>query len=108
RRVIRMVVSLLFDRRALMLIEEPEDSIHPGLLRKLIDVFRTYSDQTQVLFATHSPEVLDMLEPEEVLLVTAPEGRTSVRRLTNEEVQQARQFLQDEGSLSDYLEAFEE
>jgi predicted ATPase len=108
RRVIRMVVSLLFDRRALMLIEEPEDSIHPGLLRKLIDLFRTYSDQTQVLFSTHSPEVLDMLGPEEVLLVTAPDGKTSVRQLSGDELQRARKFLQDEGSLSDYLDAFAE
>lgn len=38
RRVIQIVVSMLFDKRSLMLIEHPEDSIHPGLLRKLIDL----------------------------------------------------------------------
>ncbi len=33
QRVIQIVVSLLFDKRSVMLIEQPEESIHPGLLR---------------------------------------------------------------------------
>jgi predicted ATPase len=108
RRVIQIVISLLFDKRSVMLIEQPEDSIHPGLLRKLIDLLRSYSDRSQFIFATHSPEVLDMLRPEEVLLVTAPEGRTEARKLSSDEVSQAKQFLKNEGSLSEFLEPFDE
>ncbi len=70
RRAIRAVASLLFDKRSLMLIEQLEDSIHPELLRKLIDVFRSYSGNSQIIFTTHSPEVLDVLRPEEVILVS--------------------------------------
>ncbi len=71
RRAIRIVTALLFDKRSLMLMEQPEDSIHPGLLRKLIDVLRSYSSNSQIVFTTHSPDVLDVLEPNEVLLVSA-------------------------------------
>jgi hypothetical protein len=108
RRMIQIVVSLLFDKRSVMLIEQPEDSIHPGLLRKLIDLFRSYSDRSQIIFATHSSEVLDMLRPEEVVLVTAPEGRTEARKLSSDEVSQAERFLKSEGSLSEFLEPFDE
>ena len=108
RRVIQIVVSLLFDKRSVMLIEQPEDSIHPGLLRKLIDLLRSYSDRSQIIFATHSSEVLDMLRPEEVLMVTAPEGRTEARKLSGDEVSQAERFLKNEGSLSEFLEPFDE
>ncbi len=104
QRVIRMVVSMLFDKRSLMLIEQPEDSIHPGLLRKLLDLFRTYSDRSQLIFSTHSTTVLDMLEPSEVHLVTAPGGETHVRALTGVELAAARAFLNDEGDLSDFYE----
>ncbi len=104
RRAIRIVTSMLFDKRSLMLLEQPEDSVHPGLLRKLIDQLRTYSDKTQVIFTTHSPEVLDILRPEEVLLVTAPGGSTQARRLSPEEINRAKRFLKNEGSLSDFLE----
>lgn len=105
RRIIQIVASMLFDRRSLMLMEQPEDSIHPGLLRKLVSLLRTYSGDTQVLFTTHSPAVLDILRPEEVLLATASEGATEVRRLTPDEMERAKQFLATEGALSDFLEA---
>ncbi|OJW14704.1 MAG: hypothetical protein BGO49_17100 [Planctomycetales bacterium 71-10] len=108
RRIIQIVTSMLFDRRSLMLMEQPEDSIHPGLLRKLIDLLRTYSGDTQMLFTTHSAAVLDILEPEEVLLATAVEGSTEVRRLTPDELVRAKDFLASEGTLSDFLEAQDE
>jgi predicted ATPase len=108
RRVLRILVSLLFDQRSVMLIEQPEDSIHPGLLFKLIDLLRSYSDRTQVVFSTHSTTVLNMLEPEEVLLVTAPQGNTQVRGLSAAELDQAKRFRKDEGSFSDFLETLNE
>jgi len=86
-----------------MLIEHPEDTIHPGLVRKLVDTLRSYSESSQIIFTTHSPEVLDVLRPEEVLLVSAANGQTSVRGLNGEEVLAAKRFLKDEGSLSEYI-----
>jgi len=103
RRSIRAIVSLLFDKRSVMLIEHPEDTIHPGLVRKLVDTLRSYSESSQIIFTTHSPEVLDVLRPEEVLLVSAANGQTSVRGLNGEEVLAAKRFLKDEGSLSEYI-----
>ncbi len=108
RRVIRIVTSLLFDKRSLTLMEQPEDSVHPGLLRKLIDMMKTYSYSSQIVFATHSSDVLDILRPEEVLMATAVGGRTSVRPLSPDEMARARRFLSNEGSLSDFLEPFDE
>ena len=108
QRMIQIVVSLLFDKRSVMLIEQPEESIHPGLLRKLIDLLRSYSDRSQIIFATHSSQVLNMLRPEEVLMVTAPGGRTEARKLSPDEVSQAKRFLKNEGSLSEFLEPFDE
>jgi ABC-type lipoprotein export system ATPase subunit len=108
RRTIRAVTYLLFDRPSLMLLEHPEDSIHPGLLRKLIDIFRSYSAYSQIVFTTHSPEVLDLLRPKEVLLVTASDGQTTARGLTSKEVLAAKRYLQNEGSLSDFIEQVDE
>lgn len=108
RRVIRVIASMLFDKRSLMLMEQPEDSIHPGLLRKLIDQIRTYSFETQMLFTTHSLEVLDILRPEEILLATAPNGSTKVRKLTVDEIERAKEFLKTEGSLSEFLEPLDD
>lgn len=104
RRIIRMIVSLLFDRRSLMLVEEPEVSIHPGMLRKLIDMFRSYSHDTQVIFTTHSGDVLDMLEPTEIQIVAARDGGTVARPFSQVEADAATRFLKEEGSLSEFVE----
>ncbi len=108
RRVLSILVSVLFDKRSVMLLEQPEDSIHPGLLRKLLDILRSYSHRTQLIFSTHSPAVLDLLRPEEVRLVTAPDGKTTIRRLSNHEVESAKQFLKDEGAFSEFCETLDE
>jgi ABC-type multidrug transport system ATPase subunit len=107
RRIIRLLTSLLFDDRSVMLIEEPEDSIHPGLLRKVIDILRSYSHKCQVIFSTHSADVLNMLKPEEILLATAPKGVTSLKALDIGELQRAHEFLQAAGSLSEFFESFD-
>lgn len=107
RRVIRAVLALVFDLKSLMLVEQPEDSIHSSLLEKLLDVFRSYSGRTQFVFSTHSSMALNIVAPEDILLLTADEGITQVRALAAAEVSAAKVFMENEGSLSDYLETFQ-
>ena len=91
-----------------MLLEQPEDCIHPGLLYKLLDLLRTYSHQTQVIFSTHSLEVLGAMRPEEIRLVTAKRGTTHCRGLSPPERESASRFLKEEGSLGEFIEALDE
>jgi len=79
RRILSLLSSLMFDQRAVVLLEEPEDSIHPGLLHKLLGLCRAYFADTQIIFSTHSQDVLNQLRPEELRLVTASDGATRAR-----------------------------
>jgi energy-coupling factor transporter ATP-binding protein EcfA2 len=108
RRILRMLTSLMFDRRSMMLVEQPEDCIHPGLLYKVLDIFRSYSDRCHFIFSSHSLEVFNNVRPEEVRLVTAPEGKTQVRGLTPGEIESANDYLKEDGSLADFLGTMEE
>jgi predicted ATPase len=108
QRLIQLIVSLVFDQSSVMLIEHPEDSIHQGLLRKLIDVLRTYSDQNQLILSSHSSVVFNTLDPKAVRLVTMEDGKTKVRALTPVELQAAAKFMEEEGSLSEFIETVEE
>ena len=107
KRILRLLVHLLFDRGSVMLLEQPEDCVHPGLLYKLLDILRAYSDQCQVIFSTHSLEVLSTLRPEEVRLVEARNGSTSCRGLSRQELQAAAQFLASDGSLGEFVESLD-
>ncbi len=65
---------------ALTLIDEPEVSLHPELLKLLAALLQDTSAARQILVATHAPDLIHWLEPDEVLVVDKVAGRTSVTR----------------------------
>ena len=70
----------------LLLIEEPENGIHPGRLKEIIRILKqlvSEQSHTQVLLTTHSPYVVHEFTPEEVTLCfREPNGEVSTRRLS--------------------------
>ncbi len=50
------------------LIEEPENGLHPSRLKEVVDTLKHLATDkgVQVLLATHSPYLLDLVDPEEV------------------------------------------
>lgn len=64
----------------LIAIEEPERGLHPYLMGELVKTLRRLtSSGKQVLLCTHSPSLLDCVEPEEVRFLTRNETDGSVR-----------------------------
>ena len=63
------------------LIDEPEVSLHPELLRLLADLMREASDRTQLVVATHSDRFVRFLKPEELIVcdLDATGGMTAQR-----------------------------
>ena len=68
----------------LICIDEPELSMHPDWLHLLAELMQQASERTQLIVATHSPELISMLEPEEVLIVEKKDGESCFRRLERE------------------------
>ncbi len=68
--------AYLQDSRGVYLIEEPENGIHP---RAVETVYKSLSSvyKAQVLVATHSPVILSMVKPEEVLCFAKTEDGAS-------------------------------
>ena len=58
------------DKPGLFLVEEPENGLHPSRIKQVVDVLRHVSATSQVVIATHSPLVINELQPEEVSIVT--------------------------------------
>jgi predicted ATPase len=59
-------------------IEEPEQTIHPGALGVLFDYIREASTRSQILLTTHSSELLDRLDVDEIRVVERQRGVTTV------------------------------
>ncbi|MCH7870847.1 MAG: AAA family ATPase [Planctomycetes bacterium] len=61
-------------------IEEPETALHPAAAGALMDALREAASQTQVVFTTHSPDLLDQVNPDtdDLLVVDLREGTTRI------------------------------
>lgn len=60
--------------------EEPENFLHPHLLKLLADLLREASERTQILVTTHSPYLLNFMDPADLVIVEKSEGKTKVKR----------------------------
>jgi predicted ATPase len=68
---------------AICLIEEPENGLHPARVAEVVRVLRDASQHTQILLATHSPLVVNELQPDEVTIITrTPERGTIATPMT--------------------------
>ena len=70
---------------SLLMIEEPEASIHPAALGPVLDALRSATKQSQVVVTTHSPEVLDAkwIEDRHLRLVSWKKGTTQIKRVAS-------------------------
>lgn len=69
----------------LICIEEPENHLHPRLLALLVEIanqrrYELRGQISQAVVTTHSPYLVDLLEPEDIVLVEKHRGETFMRR----------------------------
>jgi len=89
----------------IILIEEPELGIHPHQLHMLMLFLKEQSRSKQIIITTHSPQVLDILGPNDLNSIVLasydyPNG-TILRHLSGEEIKKAKKYIKEE-FLSDY------
>ena len=88
-------------KHPLLCIEEPENYLHPELLRQLAEEFREYSHKGgQVFISTHSPDFVNALELEELFWLTKKDGYTLINRAKDDKIVKS---LVDAGDHLGYL-----
>lgn len=106
-RVIALIHLLLSDDSKLILLEEPEVSIHHGLLNSIIEITKGISSSRQVILTTHSDNVVDRFIPENMYLVrrdssTGTKLSPLAKSLSNKDFAGLKSYLKDEGSLGEF------
>ena len=89
------ILTALFQDPAPPLIglEEPELAIHPGAMAVLADTMKEASLRGQVLVATHSPDLINLLPIESIRAVTAEDGSTRVGRIAEHQLKSVKDNL---------------
>jgi energy-coupling factor transporter ATP-binding protein EcfA2 len=93
-----LAVVLSPNRPNLLLIDDIAQGLHPNAQLELIKVLKKIPQMNpglQIIFTTHSPYIIDELEPSQVhVLNTTPEGYAVVRRMDEHpDVQRGLQVL---------------
>ena len=98
------IVSLLFVVDALyesvpgqlVAIDEPELSLHPPLQRRLLRVLADYGRTLQVVYATHSPYLVEfdhIINGAEVARIHKRDGSSTISQVSRDTVEQLKGFL---------------
>jgi len=86
---------------SLLIIEEPEATIHPGALGPVLDVLRHAGRSMQVVVTTHSPDILDAdwIEDRHIRIAQWEAGRTGIRSVSPMVRQALNKHLMGAGEL---------
>jgi predicted ATPase len=99
-RVLGLLTALYqVPRPTAIALEEPEQTVNPGILTMLAESIREVSKRTQVFVTTHSPHFLDQFTPDEVISVELKNGLTRAGRVSSVQVGAVRDRLFSLGEL---------
>ncbi len=99
-RVLGLLTALYQPSRPdVIAMEEPEQTVHPGVLAVLADAAKEISASSQVLITTHSPELVDRFDPEKVMAVEMDGSVTRVGPVSPHQQQAVRERLFSLGEL---------
>lgn len=82
-------------------IEEPETALHPAAAGALMDALREAASHTQVVATSHSPDLLDQVDPEKegLLVVVSRAGKTEIAPVDKGSLETIRKHLYSPGEL---------
>ena len=70
-----MTLKMLDINNSVVLIDEPEISLHPKWQQKIVKVYESIGENNQIIIATHSPHIVSSVKSESLkLLVKSDEG----------------------------------
>lgn len=106
-KMLALIFYIISDENNMLLIEEPEISIHHGLLDSLIELIKQESKHKQIIVSTHSELVLDAVQPENVLVVTKEHDKGTLAKpltdnLSKDDYKALKKYLETEGNLGEY------
>lgn len=79
----------------LICIDEPELGLHPDWIKLVAELLQDAAMRTQVIVATHSPQIVAKLEPEQLIVVEKQEGQTVMKKFSREDEDSLAKWLKD-------------
>ncbi|WP_427169361.1 AAA family ATPase [Fusobacterium nucleatum] len=68
-------IKMLEPKNSIILIDEPELSLHPKWQQRIIEVYKKIGENNQIIVATHSPHILGSVSNENIFILYRNENR---------------------------------
>ncbi|HTX35292.1 MAG TPA: AAA family ATPase [Bryobacteraceae bacterium] len=96
--LIAMLAILYFERKSLVVIEEPERNLHPSLISSLVELLKDAASIKQIIVSTHNPEVVRYADPKQLILISR-DGTGSSHASRPADKEEVKRFLAGELSM---------
>ncbi|MGD9893611.1 MAG: AAA family ATPase, partial [Dehalococcoidia bacterium] len=80
-------------------LEEPEQTVNPGILLVLADAIKTVVGKSQIIVTTHSPSLIDHFDVSEIYSVSLSDTGTVVHQVRGHQLDAVRRGLFSVGEL---------
>lgn len=98
-----LIIALYFEKKPLLIFEEPERNIHPYLISRVIEMMKDVSEdmkKRQIIITTHNPEVVKHAEIDHLLFMYRDEnGFSRISRPSEKE--HIKTFLENDMRLEE-------
>lgn len=105
--LLTFIVVAQINKYNLICIEEPENSINPGLLRSFLYTIKELAEDTKILYSSHSPYLINYMEPDNLYLgIPSDDGVAIFKKIkpSTNNIKRLVRVLQDNDlALGDYL-----
>lgn len=91
-KILTLLVAIYL-KPPLLIVDEIENSLHPETLELILDTIK--ASDIQAIMTTHSPVVVDMTEPDDMILVEKEQGESRFKRIKDPD--KIRDFLKKKG-----------
>lgn len=71
-----LLVAIFDPQSTALMLEEPENSVHPWIIRHILNACREASRAKQIVLTTHSPIVMNAVRPDELFVMWRSEGES--------------------------------
>lgn len=82
-KAIALATALIYTNYGLLILEEPENYLHPWACEVLIEEIRNLAQDNSYLITTHSETILNKIKPGEIIVCEFKDGKTNANRLKN-------------------------
>lgn len=77
-------IKMLEPEDSIILIDEPEISLHPKWQQRIIEIYKKIGKNNQIIIATHSPHILGSVDKESVFLLSKDERGNIISKTGDE------------------------